>query len=100
MYTLKRMTFDVYPQLSTTCICTCINTSNRKRRSGKRDFAVSANMAYHGRVNLYYLRDASGASGESEEYEDPDRTVRCGHVLRDDGVYEPIEIPAPQGPIS
>ena len=54
-------------------------------------------MAYHGRVNLYYLGDASG---ESEEYEDPDRTVRSGRALRDDGVYEPIGIPSPQGPIS
>ena len=67
--------------------------------SGKKDFAVTANMAYHGRVNLYHLGDASGASGESEEYEDPDRTVRSGRVLRDDGVYEPMEIPSPHGPI-
>ena len=89
------MTSDVYPQLSTAC------TFNRKRKSGnKKDFAVSANMAYRGRVNLYYLGDASGASGESEEYENPDRTVRSGRVLHDDEVYEPIEIPAPQGTIS
>ena len=48
---------------------------------GKRDFAVSANMAYRGQVNLYYFGEESGgvvaASGNSEEsgeYEDPDRT--------------------------
>ena len=54
-------------------------------------------MAYQGQVNLYHLGDASGAN---EEYEDPDKTTRSGCVLRDDGVYEPMEIRSPHGPIS
>ena len=74
-------------------ICTLYtyNTFNRKRRSGKKDFAVSANMAYQGHVNLYCLRDASGASGESEASGD------CGCVSHDDRIYE---ISSPHGPIS
>ena len=43
-----------------------INIYNRRRKSGKNDFAVSVNMAY-GQVK-------PGTSGEVEgEYEDPDR---------------------------
>ena len=43
-----------------------INIYNRRRKSGRNDFAVSVNMAY-GQVKL-------GTSGDVEgEYEDPDR---------------------------
>ncbi|MCG8621107.1 MAG: hypothetical protein MJE68_03760 [Proteobacteria bacterium] len=42
---------------------------HRWRKSGKSDFAVSANMAY-GQVTLGDLGDAGG------EYEDPDKLAR------------------------
>ena len=44
---------------------------HRRRKSGKSDFAVSANMAY-GQVKLGGLGDAGG------EYEDPDKLARSG----------------------
>ena len=69
-----------------------INTYNRRRKSGKSDFAVSANMAY-GQVKLEALGDIGG------EYEDPDRLARSGQG--GGGNYEPTERPAPyKSPVS
>ena len=56
---------------------------NRRRKSSKSKFAVSANMAY-GQVKLGALGDASG------EYEDPDKLARSGGGGR---TYEPTEYP-------
>ena len=62
------------------CLC------NRQRKSGKSDFAVSANMAY-GQVKLDTLGDVGG------EYENPDRLAR--HGQSGGGNYEPTGQPAP-----
>ena len=58
---------------------------HRRRKPGKSDFAVSANMAY-GQVKLGGLGDAGG------EYEDPDKLARS---RRGGGSYEPTGCPAP-----
>ena len=63
-----------------------INTYNRRRKSGKSDFVVSANMAY-GQVKLEALGDVG------EEYEDPDRLARPGQG--GGGSCEPTEHLAP-----
>ena len=62
-----------------------INTYNRRRKSGKSEFAVSTNTAY-GQVKLEGLGDVG------EEYEDPDRLARPG---LGGGGYEPTEHPDP-----
>ena len=61
----------------------CTDSFDRKRKSGKKDFAVSANKAYRGQVNLDYLGGAntSAASGDNEMYEDPDRMVKTGCTM-------------------
>ena len=61
---------------------------NRWRKSGKSDFAVSANMAY-GQVKLEALGDVGG------EYEDPDKLARSGRGGPRGGNYEPTQYPAP-----
>ena len=62
---------------------------NRRRKSDKSDFVVSANMAY-GQVKL----DTSGGVGG--EYENPDRSGQSGG-----GNYEPTRLPAsePEAPV-
>ena len=66
------------------------NVLCRQRKSGKNDFAVSANMAY-GQVKLGDLGDAGG------EYEDPDKLARSGRGGGGGGGgnYEPTGGPAP-----
>ena len=61
---------------------------NRRRKSGKGDFAVSANMAYT-QVNLGALKAAEatadhegGEGGDDEQYEDPDKLARHGRRLQ------------------
>jgi hypothetical protein len=61
---------------------------HRRRKSGKSDFAVSANMAY-GEVKLEALGDIGG------EYEDPDKLARSGRGGGDGGNYESAGCPAP-----
>jgi hypothetical protein len=61
---------------------------NRRRKSGKNDFAVSANVAY-GEVKLEALGDVGG------EYEDPDKLARSGRGGGGGGNYEPTGCPAP-----
>ena len=62
---------------------------HRQRKTGKSDFAVSANMAY-GQVKLGGLGDAGG------EYEDPDKLARSGRGGGGGGGnYEPTGCPAP-----
>jgi hypothetical protein len=56
---------------------------HRRRKSGKSDFAVSAN---NGEVKLEAL---------GEEYEDPDKLARSGRGGGDGGNYEPTGCPAP-----
>ena len=66
---------------------------NRRRRSGKSDFAVSANMAY-GKVKLEALGSVGG------EYEDPDKLARLSgqRGAGGGGNYEPTEYPGPALP--
>ena len=67
------------------------NVLHRRNKSGKSDFAVSANMAY-GQVKLEGLGDVS------REYEDPDKLARSGrggHRGGDRDNYESTECPAP-----
>ena len=60
------------------------NVLNRRRKAGKSDFDVSANVAY-GQVKLEALGDVGG------EYENPDKLARSG---QGEGNYEPTECPA------
>ena len=57
----------------------------RRRKSGKSNLAVSANVAY-GEVKLEGLGDVDG------EYEDPDKLARSGRA--GGGNYEPTGCPA------
>ena len=59
---------------------------NRRKKSDKSDFAVSANMAY-GEVKLGTLADG--------EYEDPDKLARSGRGGPGGGNYELTGCPAP-----
>ena len=56
---------------------------NRRRKSGKTEFAVSANMAYT-QVNLGAIKAAKGEG----EYEDPDKLARHG---RGRGRFAPVQ---------
>ena len=76
------MTFNITKHYMFTTLL--MYSYNRQRKSGKSDFAVSANMPY-GQVKLEALGDVGG------EYEDPDRLAgRSGG-----GSYEPTGQPAP-----
>ena len=64
---------------------------NRRKKSDKSGFAVSANMAY-GEVKLGTL---------DGEYEDHDKLARSGRGGRGGGNYEPTGCPAPcESPVS
>ena len=58
---------------------------NRRRKAGKSDFDVSANVAY-GQVKVEALGDVGG------EYEDPDKL--WSRSRQGGGTYEPTECPA------
>jgi hypothetical protein len=65
-----------------------VHVFHRRRKSGKRDFIVSANMTY-GQVKLEALGDSVGG-----EYDDPDKLARSGRGRGGGGNYEPTGYPA------